>query len=320
MRAASVFTKIVIVLSGSCTFVHSFSPASTQQHKFRPPQSQRLHAENGAPQYDKFQATLKKAETLAKGSVLLHIEAAENKLEYEPGHVLALEIQGNVDNEDSHTYEDTIANGGWMRGPYTVTRATDKTLDILIKLVGVKSSTFASAEVGTTVQFGGKFKVPILEGVDVETTKQVILISTGVGIGPCVGAIEKALGTEFPPVQLISSFSTKEEVIWEDYLNELHDKYPKRFTWTPIITKESGRLSSKEENLKLIRLSDINDTHFHLIGNGQMVKEFKEGLKQAGIPSEKVTEESYFNHKATADENAIKRIALVVKDMASVAA
>ena len=34
--------------------------------------------------------------------------------------------------------EDAIQNGGWMRGPYTVSRATDYSFDVLVKIVGDK--------------------------------------------------------------------------------------------------------------------------------------------------------------------------------------
>ena len=88
-----------------------------------------LHAADGPPQYDKFHATLREAEQVGEGSFMLHIDT-EDVVDYEPGHVLALEMEAppQDDKIDSKTFEDAKQNGGWMRGPYTVSRSTDKSL------------------------------------------------------------------------------------------------------------------------------------------------------------------------------------------------
>ena len=44
-----------------------------------------------------------------------------------------------------------------------------------------------------------------------------------------------------------------------------------------------------------------------------MVKEFKEGLLKAGVLEERITLEVYFNHKAEPSQEAIDRIAEVVR-------
>ena len=220
-----------------------------------------------------------------------------------------------------------------MRGPYTVSRSTDKSLDILIKVVGDKSKRFASALPGTALQFGGKFHVPILEGIDATNTQRVVMISTGVGVGPCVGAIEKALlmseeGESFPPIDLIACYRTKEEIIYKDLLDELQKEHPTKFSWKTMITSEQGRISSTNNNLKILSESSSFDatptlvdgsTHFHLIGNGQMVSEFKAGLAKAGVPDDKVTIEMYFNHKADVNSERVDLIASAVREGSVVA-
>eukprot|EP00578_Thalassiosira_sp_NH16_P021619 CAMPEP_0181085648 /NCGR_PEP_ID=MMETSP1071-20121207/5338_1 /TAXON_ID=35127 /ORGANISM="Thalassiosira sp., Strain NH16" /LENGTH=332 /DNA_ID=CAMNT_0023167457 /DNA_START=68 /DNA_END=1066 /DNA_ORIENTATION=+ len=288
--------------------------------------STQLLAAGGAPQYDKIQATLRQAERVGDGSVMLHIDTQE-MVDYEPGHVIALEIkaeseEGNDETIDSKTQKDAADNGGWMRGPYTVSRSTEHTLDILIKEVGAKSKRFATAEAGTPLQFGGKFKVPILEGIDAETTKRVVLVSTGVGVGPCIGAIEMALSRgkgepSFPPIDLIASYRTEEEVLYKDHLDKLQVQHEDKFAWRAIVTNKQGRLSSSTDNLKMLTDTKfhnvgVDGTHYHLIGNGQMVSEFKAGLEKAGVPEDKVTLEMYFNHKAEVDVDVVDRIADVV--------
>lgn len=302
--------------------VHSFSPlpninAPRHQHRVS-----RLAAADGggaAPQiqYDKTYGMLQEAEKVADGSFLLHVEIPSSDdegnditLDYKPGHVLALELEDKTGDYS----DDTKNNGGWMRGPYTVSRSTEKSFDILLRVVGKKSRAFVESAPGTPVRFGGKFKVPILDGVNKDDTKKVVLMSTGVGIGPCVGAIEMAMEDDsFPPIALFASFREPIDVVYQDYLAGLAKKHPEKFQWHPVVTSKTGRLSSSEANLKKLLASikglGLSDTHYHLIGNGQMVKEWKQGLEKAGIPEEKVTIENYFNTRAETDPERIENIA-----------
>ena len=332
-----------LLLGAANAFTTNLAP--TMHHTKHSSSSSSLNAAGGAPQYEKIQATLRQAETVADGSCMLHIDTLES-IDYEPGHVLALEIQPEAAEDDddvsataeqdvdSKTYKDTQDNGGWMRGPYTVSRSTSNSLDILIKVVGEKSKRFSTAKPGTPLQFGGKFKVPILEGVSVEATERVVMISTGVGVGPCIGAIEKALegaggdgessSSSFPPIDLIASYRTKDEIIYKDHLDKLQQDHSDKFAWKSVVTSEQGRLSSSEDNLKAITETTFNDadiksTHYHLIGNGQLVSEFKAGLEKAGVPEDKVTVEMYFNHKAEVRGDVVDRIAAAVMETSAVA-
>ena len=293
--------------------------------------SSRLAAEGGPPKYDTRMGKVRQVEVAGEGSVLVQIEPndeADTKLDYEPGHVLALEI------------EETTGNGEWLRGPYTITRGTDSCFDVLLKVVGNKSKIFANAQPGKPVKFGGRFHVPIVEGIiaakdgdksnsdTTSPTKRVVMISTGVGVGPCIGAIEKLLmekevtSSFDATIDLFASYRTQDEIVGKDRLDELKSQYPERFNWQPIITSDTGRISSKDDNVKLVVQKDnsgsdgnicsISETHYHLIGNGQMVREWKEGLEKAGVPTERVTIESYFNHRADIDNDAVERIARVV--------
>lgn len=281
-----------------------------------------LFAEGGAPQYDKIEATLDKIEKVAEGSYMLQVKVsnADIELDYKPGHVLALEMQDTSDDWN----DDTKRNDGWMRGPYTVSRASDKTLDFLIRVVGKKSKTLVESELGTPLRFGGKFKVPILEGVNQEETQKVLLLSTGVGVGPCIGSIELAMQDEsFPPISLLASFREESDVPYKDHLDQLANDNPTKFEWQPIVTSQDGRISCCEENLTEFvgsRIQDfgISDTHYHVIGNGQMVNEWKEGLKKAGVPEERLTTELYFNSRAEVDEKAIETISSFISSACAV--
>ena len=323
---------------GSPNNVSGFAPVApawnTKSGTITSTSSSRLAAEGGPPKYDTRMGKVRQVEVAAEGSVLVQIEPNDDEdgpiLDYEPGHVLALEI------------EETTGNGEWLRGPYTITRGTDTSFDVLLKVVGTKSKIFANAQPGKPVKFGGRFHVPIVEGIitakggddksnsdTMSPTKRVVMISTGVGVGPCIGAIEKLLldnelSSSFEAtIDLFASYRTEQEIVGKDRLDELKSQYPERFNWHPIITSDTGRISSNDDNLKMVaqkqgegnsvdNICSISETHYHLIGNGQMVREWKEGLEKAGVPAERVTIESYFNHRADTDNGAIERIARVV--------
>ena len=317
------FLALNVLLASS----NAFSPSTTSLSFRQQKQSQRvsqLNAADGAPQYDKVDAVLRDAEKVAEGSYMLHVTVpsdANVKLDYQPGHVLALELE----DTSGDLNDDAKNNGGWMRGPYTVSRSTHDSLDVMVRVVGKKSKAFAESTPGTPVRFGGKFKVPILEGINKEEAKKVVLISTGVGVGPCVGAIELALQDEsFPPVALFASYRETEEVAYREHLDELSQQNPTKFEWKPVVTSQTGRLSKSKDNMSMVTASikdlSISDTQYHLIGNGQMVNEWKEGLEKAGVPGERVTVEQYFNHKADTDVNVIETIASTIMSSCAVQA
>jgi len=283
-----------------------------------------LRAEGGPPQYDKIYGKIATVETVGLGSAMIHVECDE-PTGYQPGHVFALEIEhpndetSNIPNAKSS--QNAADNGGWMRGPYTISRGTENSFDVLMKVVGDRSKAFSLAPIGTSVRFGGKFHTPIIDGIEKDSTKRVVLLSTGVGVGPCVGAIEDALkDTSFPPIELYASYKTKEEVVYSEYLDGMAANHATKFLWKPVITSDTGRVSATVDNVKIVAgapLSSLNDlsltdTHYHLIGNGQMVKEWKSGLEKAGVPDDKVTVESYFNGKMAPNQDAIDNISTVI--------
>jgi ferredoxin-NADP reductase len=320
-----ISTMRIVSLLSTLALAKAFVP-STNRPK-RKPFVVSLSAEGGPPQYEKRGGILRQAELVGEGSVMLHIDVvvdgeAAPPLDYQPGHVLALEIENpaTATSADEKTARDTEANGGWMRGPYTVSRGTENSFDVLIKVVGDKSKAFEMAKPGTPVRFGGKFHVPIVEGIST-SSKRVVLLSTGVGIGPCVGAVEQFLADDnfSSQVDLFASFRNQPDVIYRDYLDGLMAQNSNQFQWKPVITSEMGRISASEDNVRKVLQDDIcsvTETHYHLIGNGQMVNEWKAGLAQAGVPTEKVTTESYFNHKAESSEDAISVIASTISSAA----
>mmetsp|Transcript_29785 Transcript_29785/g.70135 ORF Transcript_29785/g.70135 Transcript_29785/m.70135 type:complete len:468 (-) Transcript_29785:1806-3209(-) len=356
-----------------------------------------------SPKYQKRDGFLKRSECVGRGSYLLHIDCADDgnddgngdACEYEPGHVLALEIRPptkveSSGDEDSRmtptmnekTQKDTIANDGWMRGPYTVsrgygsnTRKDAEGFQVLIKEVGFKSHVFATCPEGTPVRFGGRFKVPIAQGIldaagasasvsadasvseDRDATQRVVMVATGVGVGPCVGASELLLAAaraeadadaesdasgngsdhdnhEIRAIDVLASYRTTEEIAMESDLEALRESSSNSnssssetmaFRWKSIVTGTDGRLSASGPEVLANRylrpgaefdldsVSATRGTHYHIIGNGQLVNEWKEGLERAGVPADRVTVEAYFNHAAEADPSAVDTICEAIR-------
>ena len=101
-------------------------------------------------------------------------------------------------------------------------------------------------------------------------------------------------------------------------------QFPDRFSFTPVISTpmactavaasgadsrssfEQGRVSRAVPSL----LGEVSETtHFHLVGNGQFVVDFQQGLLAAGIDKGRVTTEKYFNGKAEADADVVQFLA-----------
>lgn len=267
-----------------------------------------MMAEGGAPQYNKRAASVVSNEEVGRSSFLIRVEAEDDEpVDYQPGNVLALEIQQ--------------PDGEWQRGPYTVSRADDGSFDVLYRVVGKKTELFSAAPVGSPLQFGGKFKVPIMEGIDREGLERVVGISTGVGIGPLIGYAERALSTkEDYKIDLYVAFREAQDICCSDTLDALVQAHPNRFSWTPILSSVDGHLSTPQ-NLKLVANgapSSAGATHYHLVGNGSMVNEWTAGLAEAGVPEDRVTLEMYFNHKETPRAEAVAAIGEALKEAAMV--
>ena len=273
----------------------------------------------GPPQYDAFDATLVANDVVGRASHLLRLESGATDLSYEPGHVLALEV-----------FED----GDWLKGPYTVSRATESTFDVVVRVVGKKSEAMSRAAVGSTWRFGGKFHVPILEGVAPRATRaicisaeaasasngdrprererDVFLVGTGTGIGPALGFAEQALeGGRALEIDVVAGFREPADVCCQDAVQRLCCLHPDAFRAAYVLSagpSPDGRVTAKKTVESVAARAD-RTTHFHLIGNGAMVNEWRAGLKGAGVPEDLVTTETYFNHKAEPDPAVVDHIA-----------
>lgn len=271
-----------------------------------------LRAEGGgAPKYDKRPALVVSNEVSGRATKIITLKADDGEpVDYRAGHVLALEIRDPDAEEEK-----------WLPAPYTVTRcsAEDGTFDVLYRVVGRKTALYEAAAPGDALRFGGRYKVPVLDGIDREGLGRVVGISTGVGVGPLVGFAEEALADDptYPDVHLFVGFREAKDVCCVLALRALAAAHPDRFTWTVVLSDLNGHVSAGPNLLMMNGKTEgtaPGSTHYHLVGNGAMVNEWVQGLGEAGVPEGRVTHEIYFNHKAEPRAEVVEALANVFKE------
>lgn len=229
---------------------------------------------------------------VGRGTSMITVRS-EQPLAYQPGHILGFGI--------SHP-----ESGEALKGPYTVTRASSDgtTFDIVFRVIpdGRKTPYMEQLVAGDAVSFGGQFGTPIAEGIAAGATR-VVGVSTGAGVGPLLGYAEAALSAPSGPsrVELFCGFRELQDVCCAAELDALAAAHPDRFSWTACLSRPmvcsavaaspfagkraSGRVTQAAPPL----LRTTAGTHFHLVGNGAFVKEFRDGCLAAGIDESMVT-------------------------------
>lgn len=118
---------------------------------------------------------------IARGNYWIKLKSLdEDEIVYQPGHVLSLSIV------DSFSY--------LHRKPYTISKSNiqEKTFEHLYKLIPMGNFTnrLAKLRSGDKINFRGVFHNPIHKEI-AEDVSEIVLISTGTGVGPVYGFAEK---------------------------------------------------------------------------------------------------------------------------------
>lgn len=239
---------------------------------------------------------------IARGSFWLKIKSLdEDEIVYQPGHVLAL---GFID-----------AEGNVQRKAYTVSKANiqEKTIEHLYRFIpaGKFSPRLVNLVPGAYINFRGVHHNPIHLEIS-ENATSIIGISTGTGVGPLFGFANKVLSENLIkiPLTVYTGYRYLQDECLRAELNKLQNEY-ENFKWYSTFTKADdswngfrGRVTEVIPPL----INDFENTHFHLVGNGQMVSEFIDALKEIGVPHYRITKETYFNHGAKSDHQTVKEI------------
>ncbi len=120
------------------------------------------------------------------------------------------------------------------------------------------------------------------------------LLSTGTAIGPFISILETPLLEErFKNIVLVHAVRTQSELIYQERIQQLVNRYNKRFHYVPIVSREHvtrtlcGRiptllLSREIENRAKCQLSKAH-SFLYICGNPNMVKDTSDALKELGF-------------------------------------
>jgi NAD(P)H-flavin reductase len=233
------------------------------------------------------------------------LEATDDSpADFQPGHVLGLGLK-------------LTGNNTLMRHAYTVSRgeASARRFEHLYRVVsgGRMSPLLAQISPDETVFFHGPFHSPIQQEIDADA-EHIVLISTGAGIGPLFGYAEKALADgEARAMTLFAGFREESDACLGGELSTLASRHS-NFKWQFTVTRPSktwdgltGRVTEVVPDQ--IGLNDLEKYHFHLVGNGEMVRLMQEGLLRAGVSIGRVSIETYFNHYVEPSNEAVEQLA-----------
>jgi len=222
LDAAQCFSATSLPLQRIRPVAATACPARGQQARHWPRMAD-------SPAYTAHSCAVVRNEELAPGSRLIRVQADDKSVVggYLPGHVLALELLEDPGGAAESSNEGKHGDG--MKGPYTVSRADwdAGTIDVVFRVVrgGRLSQRLARAGRGTRMSLGGRFKVPIEEGVAPEA-ELVVGVSTGVGLGPLLGFAERELARGGRTVALFAGFRNPEEILFEDEIEDLREAPP----------------------------------------------------------------------------------------------
>lgn len=232
------------------------------------------------------------------------LEAADDlPAAFEPGHVLGLGLKQGDDS--------------LMRHAYTVSRGLPsiRRFEHLYRIVsgGRMTSHLARLTENDTVYFHGPFHTPIQHEIRGDA-ERIFLISTGVGIGPLFGYAQKSLAEgEARPMTLYAGFREEAHTCLANELAALAQSHP-NFAWHFTLTRPSatwkglrGRVT--ESVPAQIDIKELETAHFHLVGNGDMVRLVENALRRAGVSPARISIETYFNHYAHPSDEAIGQLA-----------
>jgi NAD(P)H-flavin reductase len=223
---------------------------------------------------------------------------------FEPGHVLGLGLKGSDNNLMRHAY--TVSRG----------KPAARQFEHLYRIVsgGHLSPRLARLAADDEIFFHGPFHTPIQQEIQADA-ERIVLISTGAGIGPLFGYAEKALSDgETRPLTLYAGFRQESHTCLAEELNGLTRAHP-NFAWHFTLTRPQpgwrglrGRVT--ESVSEHIDRGQLLKTHFHLVGNGEMVQLVRSALLRAGVSPGRVSIETYFNHYVNPPKDEVEQLAV----------
>ncbi len=215
-----------------------------------------------------------------------------------------------------------VTKDGPRKTPYCIISppTEERTFRLLVRLVpeGPLSQYLGALRAGDVIPFRGPVGRSM---VPKEQDTELILLATGVGVGPFLSLAEHLLSQGFERrMRLFWGLRLQEDICLLDELEGLarHPAFSYQITLSqppPAWRGLRGRLTETVPGL----LETLGGKHYYLVGNGAMIEEMTEALSDLGVFKHLMYEEPYFNARYKADAKTLAEIRerFVARDLVS---
>ena len=254
-----------------------------------------LPVSRGAPErklqvqdrYDRRARVIAYDELTTTGTVAIRFRVVDGgPFEFEPGEFIGI--------------RHDVPGVGPRRTPYCITSPPSDDLEfrLLVRLVpeGPLSIYLGNLAVGDEIDFRGPNGRSMLPK---EPDTELILLATGVGIGPFISLAGHILGTEqFASRRLRVFWGLRlvDDICLLDELDALaaHPNFEYRISLSQPPPGWRGLRGRVTESVPPL-LETLGEKHFYLVGNGAMIEEMATTLSDRGVDRSLIYEERYFN-------------------------
>lgn len=237
----------------------------------------------------------------ATGTIRLALEVTDGRtFHFEPGNFVGLECH--------------VEGMGWRRSPYCIVSppAGDGRFELLVRVVpdGPMSQYLDSLSAGDEVRFRG----PVGRSMaydDPHDPRDLVLVATGVGVGPFLSLAAHLLGGGFErSIHLIWGLRLVEDICLTEELDALEQRHP-NFRYDVSLSQPPagwpGPRGRVTETMPAM-VDRLGGKRFVLCGNGAMVDELARALSDVGMAQRHIYEEPFFNGRHVADPAVVAAI------------
>lgn len=226
------------------------------------------------------------------GTVRISFEVVDDQpFSFQPGYFVGIRAD--------------VVGVGMCRSPYCIVSAPndDRTFQLIVRLVpqGPLSYYLGGLQVGDVIDFrgpAGRSMIPKEEGTG------LVLLATGVGVGPYLALAEHLLDQDWTrPTLLYWGLRLAEDICLVDELDRLVSRHD-HFTYAISLSRPPrrwpglrGRITESVPPL----LKTLGGKHFYLVGNGAMIAQMSSVLSDLGVDERLIYEEVYFASKYRPD-------------------
>jgi len=249
--------------------------------------------------YDRRAELIERTPLSSTGTVRLTFEVVDGRpFVFFPGYFVSVESE--------------IPGVGYRHSPYCILSRPGEApvFELIVRLVdgGERSAYLGSLEIGDLLAFrgpGGHSMLPRNPGLD------LVLLATGVGIGPLLSLSGELLAAGFrPDIRLFWGLRLLEDICLVDELEALAADHP-NFTYRITLSQPAagwtglrGRLTETVPAL----LGTLGTSDYRLVGNGAMTEEMATALGNMGVGKEAIYREAYFNGRHRPDRATMDAI------------